>query len=670
MLRYAVDVQGKCMVSCEQLQQQIDLKDKLYICHRCRRSVKFDAARSKFVHQFCDDDVDCVTGKSRAGAFAQKPRRESSQQCFIDTKAAKGEETDGRILADGFRVLHYMPENEVLLTLIVDDEEGGLTERAGDDFHSFFFSNGDEFESLLSVPLSIIADEGRITAFAVSLGGNTKEALQTEAEITQHCMMRSQEGMTMLDEIHRSYLIRRDPATKDAPIMHITAPPGGGKTTLLLGIAKQWSHGKDKKKFLILTFSKSLEKELKHRISGEKLRNVDVKTVDSLCYCQSDGKYKRLNTKVNDRWLIESHYKDFCEKNRWYCMKGATGCASVTNRFLRSTCSVHDESLKLCKAHEACVRPILQSVCERDDDAEMRYTFSAYRRLAYEYPEKTNRLMQKYDCIMVDEVQDLNDQAKKIITESGLPTIFVGDDFQSIFDFADECTCLECDLIISGHSRCHDRDNGVRTFELYRSFRHTLDSSLFVRDVFPESTMIGAREGSIRIDVTDEIPRQNCLILCRSNYRVSIIITALQRESIGVRVVGGDATARRMKSIAQYLSNCSRSDIDYADFDPMIKFVMYLIDQNILEETVATFNNLSISLPDVKKCRCPCISTVHKIKGYEHPHIVIDDEFWWKKKDTDLITEEAKVLFVALTRHKERLTILFDKMKSYAMDNT
>ena len=158
--------------------------------------------------------------------------------------------------------------------------------------------------------------------------------------ITKYDIVSPSSAQKFFDRIQREHLVATNPTDGHR---HVTAPPGSGKSTLLLQIAKRW----ESLRFLMVTFSKDLQKELEKRLKKEKVKNITVKTLDSLCYtAEARGP---VNFKVHDYILSKEYGKQRSA--------GTSGAASVANKYLRSTCIDHSV---LCPRHSTYLHDILK----------------------------------------------------------------------------------------------------------------------------------------------------------------------------------------------------------------------------------------------------------------------------------------------------------------------
>ena len=492
------------------------------------------------------------------------------------------------------------------------------------------------FDERYRMPFGMEIDGEQIIAHLIrpmETMGKPAYARGEATPLTKYDIVSPSSAQKFFDRIQREHLVASNPT---AGHRHITAPPGSGKSTLLLQIAKRW----ESLRFLMITFSKDLQKELEKRLERENVMNITVKTLDSLCYtAESKG---HVNFKVYDYIL--------CKEYRKRRTAGTSGAASVANRYLRSTCIDHSV---LCPRHYAYLHDILEDAEAPGGDAYMRHTFSAYRKRTF----RNGNLLSGYlkrndapDAILVDEVQDLDEQSLRSILNLNYPVTFVGDPNQKIFSFSDDTLCGECNANFEEHERIEGRAlQNMDTYNLYVSYRHSPRSAHFICDVFGGQVRISSGRPSseldpFRVHFINSMPQRNCLILARTNAEV--IHIAMMGPSC---VVEGNKIAANLKTLAKLVAQGNLSAKTEKDV-PLLGFVRR--NRHKVDLYCDILKKKNISLPDVESSRVPCVSTVHRTKGFEHPEVVVVKSLIDAPTDLWEFEDTGRIKFVAFSRQK------------------
>jgi superfamily I DNA/RNA helicase len=85
---------------------------------------------------------------------------------------------------------------------------------------------------------------------------------------------------------------------------------------------------------------------------------------------------------------------------------------------------------------------------------------------------------------------------------------------------------------------------------------------------------------------------------------------------------------------------------------PLAKLACKLYHQGVLENICNQLEYRSVSLCEV--IDIPVVSTVHQVKGFEYDHCAVHEDLLNPENDA-----EKSISFVAFTRHKKSLTVLW-----------
>ena len=247
----------------------------------------------------------------------------------------------------------------------------------------------------------------------------------------------------------------------------------------------------------------------------------------------------------------------------------------------------------------------------------------------------------------------------RLILQAPCPVVMVGDFDQTINDFRHTVNTNACDQ--KEHcvlpSECKTLDLSL-VVEWYNTFRLDSLSVHWLED------MTGKRMQSAR-------PQDHCAliswssltkhhtdtsIICRKNE--SVVSEAIRYGQNGnvIRVINGTRVASLLKTAAS----------DPNQKGGMSQLAEKLKKDNLLLQTLQMLHDSDISLNTLKSGKFLAVGTVHQLKGFEYSHVAIHrDVFDGAAKEKQLNSTscdntEKNSLFVALTRHKLSLTILYD----------
>jgi len=475
----------------------------------------------------------------------------------------------------------------------------------------------------------------------------------------------SMQGRDTMDRIHRE-LFYKFPVN---PFTIYNAPPGAGKTTAMKKAVRSWGN----KKTLIIVYNKANQEALMDEMKDCVF--CTVKTLDALCMAATTNRFggedntDDFDDDGSDKSFVKRNFPRWDPRDKIKHGGGKMSSSIVTHRLThpRASCTICKKHKRLSMVNSkdavdygwnaALTAPPIYNVVKN-------ITTFASRRYLCDRDCKLVKIFDKYDVVLVDEMQDLNsEQEMRLLRQASCPVVMVGDFDQTINDFRHTVNTNACDQ--REHcllpSECKTLDLSL-VVEWYNTFRLDALSVHWLED------MTGKRMQSMR-------PQDQCaliswssvikhptdtLIICRKNE--SVISEAIRHAQIGhaIRVINGVRVASLLKTAAS----------DQNQKGGMSQLAEKLKKDNLLSQTLQMLHDSEISLKTLKSGKFLAVGTVHQLKGFEYNHVAIHrDVFDGAAKEKQLISTlcdntEKNSLFVALTRHKLSLTILYDIIPS------
>ena len=266
---------------------------------------------------------------------------------------------------------------------------------------------------------------------------------------------RCEKSMKLLDPFYRDYIQRIK--FKPNKITAVKAVAGGGKTTLLLNLAKK---NKDKR-ILYIAFNKCLITEIKDKLKRQGISNLAPRTFDALVYNSIRGHFNMEYPTIQDinpftlaqqvEWFDRKPFK--LKKN--YCYKFLDFCRSRT---AINEGDIHEEiNTMFPKEFE---RKIIRELWDKTASGEF-LTFDGMRKLVAVRHLMKDIIDTQYDYIFIDEAQDFDPIMLNIVlNDITLPKLFVGDPKQAIYEWKGSINAFE-----------NLPPSKTTTIELYTTFR-------------------------------------------------------------------------------------------------------------------------------------------------------------------------------------------------------
>lgn len=436
----------------------------------------------------------------------------------------------------------------------------------------------------------------------------------------------------------------------------IQAPPGSGKTFLLLALAR-----KMKGYGLSVSFNKLLTVEAAKKFSSA----VNCRTGHSLAYGAVGYKYKKRLRKLTGK-----HLADIEDIGAWEMYNSPANKGYLILNTIRKYCYSADEAItskhlpKLTILDNQDIEFMKEDLVQNannifnkmvDEANELPITHDVYLKIWALSNPKINK-----DFIFFDEYQDSNPVIAQVIKNQTCQKIFVGDQFQQIYAWRGAVNALQ--------------DENLAKLYITRSFRFGEAVANMCNDIitnyYPSEFEYVNFHGNddIQSEVSYKpIANVDCII-CRTNKGViSETIRSLARKD-DVHILGGTQPLTylinsifqlKIKGFTNHpdlflfsswndLKEYSESSMG-GDLKPVLK----LIDEygrerllNILESTTEDPDEASVT-----------ITTAHKSKGLEWSSVRLANDFKVASDDGLPTTEETNILYVAASRALHKLDL-------------
>lgn len=431
-------------------------------------------------------------------------------------------------------------------------------------------------------------------------------------------------GRREIDAYHRAYVLSRFPST---PLTVVHAPPGAGKTSSIV----QMLHTYEKlgKRSLVITFNKTTQQTMEQRIWDARLRLACAKTIDSLCYAAC-GHPELM------QWSDWQLCKTFFPRSA-HTKFGQHGGGRRASSIVDFRCRHPRATVSICKQHKRLTNKGNDWTAELSsypvsDIVKSRATFSACRYVC-DTKELLRPFLDKYDVILVDEMQDLSSaQEQRLISQTSKPVVMVGDPMQAINNFRDDPPCTKCALVRE------EAPALPRAIEWYGTWRLDGFTTKFLEERFGRR-MCSYRAASEASEVywREDLVYENTFVMCRSNEHVVEIASTHP----GMRVVRGARFAKDLQTASRDESLCQ----------PLACYARELTRDGRLEAVCEMLCERSVEMADVKDMAA--VSTVHQAKGFEYEHCAVHSDLLSPGNE-----DELNISFVAFTRHRKSLVVL------------
>ena len=432
----------------------------------------------------------------------------------------------------------------------------------------------------------------------------------------------------------------------------VNAGPGTGKTYALVRRLNQLvQNGVDASEIVVLSFTNAVVKEVKQRLraiveheGGERvLRNIDVRTFHSFA---------------------------------WWLMKEAN------------------------------------DVAEEDEDFRWEIRDISYQRLTYEdgliaaaeLIDNNPEIVSDWQCLVVDEIQDINDgKAKFVIAlleaciHCNCPFLLLGDSCQAIYDYLDKQNNTAAykmksrDFYEAVLNTSKDSSEFVCFEKNHRQQADLIHLSDPVRRIILEERLVDAKEAvlslcnSLEVISLDELEKhigehsnQTICLMCRKNIETKELSFKMIERGIKHNCVLIKDNGRFSRWFGEvfagytdtYLTFEKLKELVYPDNEPedIAELKAYwekikelcstrgdIINVTDVLKSIRKNNLLPMDNPHIEDTNI-YVSNIHRSKGLEYDEVLLDqDAFrnnWLKSPD------ELRTLYVAITRAKSKLYVL------------
>jgi len=429
----------------------------------------------------------------------------------------------------------------------------------------------------------------------------------------------------------------------------IQAPPGSGKTFLLLALAR-----KMKGYGLSVSFNKLLAIE-----ASKKFHNrVQCKTGHALAFGAVGYKYKKRLKKLTGAHLANSQ-----DIGEWSAYNSAANKGYLILNTIRKYCYSADMNFQLKHlprlpiADDSKLAEMQEDLLEQssmifdkmtDLNADISITHDVYLKLWALSKPVINK-----DYIFFDEYQDSNPVIASVIKAQNCQKIFVGDQFQQIYSWRGAVNALQ--------------EESLQKLYITQSFRFgeaiAQLANKIIQSYYPHDFDYKPFHGNSEVEsqVTySPINKPDCII-CRTNKGVIKETIAALDQQRSVHILGGtQPLSYLINAIEQLKRNGSTSHPDlflftsfldlkeYAN-SPMggdLKPVLKMLDTygkdhllHILASTKQQASNAELT-----------ITTAHKSKGLEWSSVRLANDFKIPSQESLPTTEETNILYVAASR--------------------
>jgi hypothetical protein len=436
----------------------------------------------------------------------------------------------------------------------------------------------------------------------------------------------------------------------------IQAPPGSGKTFLLLALARKMSgYG------LNVSFNKLLAIEAQKKFT----QSVLCKTGHALAYGQVGYQYKKRLKKLTGKLLADTE-----DIGDWQMFNSPANKGYLILHTIRQYCYSSDPFVlpkhvpQLTILNDGDILVMQEDLVQQaqmifnkmsDPASNLPITHDVYLKIW----ALTQPIIKK-DYIFFDEYQDSNPVIADIIKRQRCQKIFVGDAFQQIYSWRGAVNAL--------------KDESLDKLYITQSFRFgdaiASMCNTIIQAYYPYDFEYNPFYGNP--DVKSEISYIPILdpdcIICRTNKGVIQQTIKMLAENCSCHILGGTQPLTYLiNSIYQlklrnftnhpdlFLFKSFQELKDYAESDMGgdLKPVLKLLETYGRERLL----NILESTTDDPAEADVIITTAHKAKGLEWSYVRLANDFKFATEDGTPSQEETNILYVAASRALHYLDI-------------
>jgi len=483
---------------------------------------------------------------------------------------------------------------------------------------------------------------------------------------------------------------------RDTERLKINAYAGTGKTTTIRALAEVYP----KRKFLVLTFNRSIVQELKNKMPP----NCMVYTIHGLAY--KFLPQKRKNDLVDRKAFIDelikllevdvltaNFYKDvfeaFCNsvyltinkdnlkkiifsnselKKKFYLTFGLSGLSKLERKI---------QTEKYLDKLSDTIEYIFFAIAQK----QLPITHDFYLKVFQQNLDDFKDFFRKFDAILVDEGQDLNGVQEYVLREAPIPQkLIVGDRHQSIYSWRGAINTL---------ARLKDWEEKSLTFS-FRFENNTVVSyaNAFLKNWKGDENEIKAKKSGRTNGLKAYITRTNAKlveILSRINEPINfsrdlneIFRSVRSAERLLRYFYFGDENLlygipRYIKKMAMEAKEKSRYVEEFIDYFAGMGEIEYAHALWIAEKY-----DIEMLYEKAKKLYSPdaktVLTTAHSSKGLEFDRVYFAEDFpdlmkelvWWIEREVcelkDFTEERAKEVIEGIKQDKEEYGEIIDEI--------
>lgn len=443
------------------------------------------------------------------------------------------------------------------------------------------------------------------------------------------------------------------------PVIRIRAFAGAAKTTSLVGYTKL----RPNVRFLYLAYNKSVRDEAKERFP----RNVTPMTTHGIAYGEIGKNYRHKlagSLRLSDVGRIIgssnwAHIKLVVETLNGF-MASADSEISGQHIPVRSHDHIKEQRLSYLDSIFSGAEMLWQKMID-PEDTEVPMLHDGYLKLF----SLSNPDLSKYDAILIDEAQDLNEVTISIVLQqTSARLIFCGDSHQQIYSFRGATNALD-----------HPKLEGSTDLYLTQSFRFgpavaTVANSLLAFKG-EQRKVIGS---GARTQIKTALPADVHQPAYIHRTVMGVIDTAISFTSKGQKVfwVGGieaysigdieDLQRLNTKQVDQVKNK--RLLNEYGDIESYVEMAEETSDPEMKRavKILNNYTNLGSRLQQMRKMSVKnqedadvIVTTAHRSKGLEWNYVHLAEDFidpLDREVDADTKNEEINLIYVAVTRAK------------------
>ena len=466
----------------------------------------------------------------------------------------------------------------------------------------------------------------------------------------------------------------------------INAIAGSGKTTSLIEYAK----ARKNSRILYLAFNKSVKLEAINKFNDARLKNVRIETAHSLAYryIVKNSNYK-LTTKYSTYQIKDIlQIKPFGEKLNDYVL------ANHINKFISYFCNNRAKYVKELDYSELINEPKAKRFVEKYyeniekqtriflakmDKSEIEITHDFYlKKFQLQNPTLN------YDYILFDEGQDASPTMLDVFLNQKSTKVIVGDIHQQIYGWRYAVNSL-------------DKVN-FKDFYLTKSFRFNSEIADLAQEILKTKRHFTKIKSAVIKGLGNNKTTKTKVTLARTNIALLLKAIELLIEDSQINKIyfegninsytyaedGGsiydilNLYNRHYKFIKDKLIKSMKDFeqlVEYADKieDVQMKMIIQLVKKytNQLPYFIKQLKIYHVN-DNEKHLADMIFSTVHKSKGMEYDEVFLQNDFMSEEKIKKLVddskikfapnslAEEVNMLYVAVTRTKNKLSIPYD----------